>query len=334
MKNDLRELILQWTNLPDNELDAAIINFITCSKLDFITAYNDIYHSTNIIDERVLNRLFDAFIRLAAKYIDEETKCTIRKWEQMSDEDIEQEFLEMYRVSGYADLGKIFKFIDTKDMRVRAEKILLELSPKFRQIDILHMLKNWSELTDYELSAEILRELVSSGMASSTSHFAFVRELYVNITDEALRKRVDDILLAMANPEYLASSPAGGSERALYACLKLNIPGGRECLVRMVQYIKNPFNPAYSSMVSMINCDLLREYPVPEAENFLVTLVESAPPDIAELLKDPRLLPQSEYYHLQSLFTALQRLKVINAELAARYADKLKLPIWELPKRP
>jgi hypothetical protein len=319
--------ILQWVKFPDYKLDHKLFEYITTNTLDFITVYDRILHKSGITDESILTRLENSFSRLADRFIDSETDAIVKEWEGMTDAELSDSILDISVMSGHSELIRICSLIYNRDTKNRVEKILYELAPKFRQINILRMLINWSKLSDRDLVAEITRALVGSGMDSSTSHISFVSELYSNITDDALRKRVDRILLAMAEPEYLENDPSGGSERALFACLKLNIPGGRECLVHMVQHIKNPFDTTYRSIVNWLNSDILRDYPIPEAENFLVTQVKSAPHDIAELLKNPSSLPHNEYYQLQSLFTALQRLKAINPEVAKYYADKLNLPI-------
>ncbi|MDD2852642.1 MAG: hypothetical protein PHY09_12200 [Desulfuromonadaceae bacterium] len=323
MNNNLKRSVLQWIKLSDKELDSRIADYIESNKLDFITATDEIYHRTEIIDGSILNRLFDSFIRLASKYIDDKTKCTIRKWEQMSDADIEQELLEMFRISGDAEIGRLFKFIDTKDMSTRAEKILLNAAPKMRHIKLLEMLDKWKSLSDDDLLNEVATELVGTGWNSSGSHFTFVNELYPSIQDDTLRHRVVNALFAMAEPAQFDENAMEKCGRALYACAKLKIPGTQEKLAAILQRIKDPSDMSYSTLIHWVN-DALQDCPIPEAEKYLVKQLESVPEGWSDLISSPEL-PYLQRGQYVTFLTAHKALNSISKKLADKFAKILKL---------
>lgn len=323
MNKSLRKSVLQWIELSDKELDGRITEYIENNKLDFISAYNEIYHRTNIMDGNVRTRLYESFIRLAAKYIDDKTKCTIRKWEQMSDEDIEQEFLEIYRVSGYAELDVLFKFIDTKDMSTRAEKILSNATPKIRHIKLLEMLDKWKSLPDDDLINDVATELVGTGWNSSGSHFTFVNELYPSIQDDTLRQRVVNALFAMAEPAQFDENAMEKCGRALYACAKLKIPGTQEKLAAILRRIKDPSDMSYSTLIHWVN-DALQDCPIPEAEKYLVKQLESVPDGWSDLISSPQL-PYLQKGQYVTFLTAHKALNCISKSFADKFAKILKL---------
>lgn len=323
MNNKLKKSVLQWVKLSDKELDRRIIEYIESNKLDFIIASDEIYHRLEIIDGNILNRLFDSFIRIASKYIDDKTKCTIRKWEHMSDEEIEQELLEMFRVCGDAEVRKLFKFIDTKDISTRAEKILFNATPKIRHIKLLEMLERWRSLPDDELLNEVATELVGAGWNSSTSHFTFVNELYPSIQDDSLRLRVVNALFTMAEPAQFDENAMEKCGRALYAGAKLKIPGTRKKLAAVLQRIKDPGDISYSTLIHWVN-DALQDCPIPEAENYLVKQLESVPVEWSDLISSPQL-PYLQKQQFMTFLTAHKALNSISKKLADKFAKILKL---------
>lgn len=154
------------------------------------------------------------------KYSDTETEEVIRKWERLTDEELEQEFIRVYEDKGKDGLSSVWPFIYPEDLKLRFERVLLSTIPKTRHIDLLRMLKRWESLSDEDLATEVNVELFGTGWNSSTSHFTFVRDLYPNIHNEILRIRVDKVLLSSMDPRKPVDT-----DMALYACTHLNIPG-------------------------------------------------------------------------------------------------------------
>lgn len=222
-------VVSEWKNISNEELDKKISEFITTTKSDFATAHNQILIKSHILDNELRTQLASAFTRLAPKYIDSKTEGTIRKWEKMTDEDVEMEFVRIREEKGRDELYSLWDFIYPEDLKIRFEKILNSAIPKMRKVDLLKMLKRWESLTDEDLANEVKTELEGTGWNSSTSHFTFVKELYPSIEDTTLRKRVDSILLSSMDP----SKPVD-SDMALYACSHLNIPGTVETYQELV----------------------------------------------------------------------------------------------------
>lgn len=323
MNSELRQSVLQWVKLSDNELDSRIANYIENNKLDFIFAFDEIYFRTQIIDANVLKKLSDSFIRLAGKYIDDRTKGIIRKWERMSDDEIEQQLLKIYFDSGDTEIHRIFKLIYTKDMSVRAERIFLDASSKIRRIDLLKMIERWKSLSDADLTNEVTTELVGTGWNSSTSHFIFVNDLYVNIQDPHLRQRVDNVLLAMAEPAQLDENTQEKCGRAIYVCAKLQIPGTRERLANLIKLIKDPCERSHSTLIHWVN-DALLDCPIPDAEKYLATQLEAVPDDWPNVISSPKVDYRQRGQYMTFL-TAHNALLRISKTLADKFARKLKL---------
>lgn len=224
---------MEWKNIPSKELESKISEFIAATKSDFVTIHNRILIKSHILDNDFRDSLSRAFTRLAPKYIDSETEELIRKWERMTDEELEQELIRIYENKGNDGRSSVWPFIYPEDLKLRFEHVLSNSIPKTRHIDLLRMLKKWESLSDEELSTEVKTELFGTGWNSSTSHFTFVRDLYPSIESEMLRKRVDRVLLSLMDPRLSVDN-----DMALYACSHLNVPGTVEAYQELVRQVR------------------------------------------------------------------------------------------------
>jgi len=225
----LNDLISEWLNMPEEELDSKLTEFIESTK-GFVSANNIIRVKSHILDNDLRAKLANALTRLAPKYIGSETEKIILKWERMTDEEVELEFIRLHEEKGRDEMQSIWVFIYPEELKSRLEKIMSNSIPKTRHIDLLRMLKKWESLPDEDLAKEVKTELEGTGWNSSTSHFTFVKELYPSIEDTTLRRRVDSILLSSMDPKKPVDS-----DMALYACSHLNIPGTVETYQELVR---------------------------------------------------------------------------------------------------
>lgn len=224
---------MKWGNIPSKELDSKLSEFIATTKSDFVTIHDRILIKSHILDNGFRDNLSQAFTRLAPKYIDTETEEIIRSWERMTDEELEQEFTRIHENKGKDGRSSVWPFIYPDDLKLRFERVLFSAIPKIRHIDLLRMLKRWESLSDEDLATEIKAELFGTGLNSSTSHFTFVRDLYPNINNDILRKRVDKFLLSSMDPRMPVDS-----DMALYACSHLDILGTLEAYQELIRQTK------------------------------------------------------------------------------------------------
>lgn len=226
-------MVSEWKSISNDELDTKLSEYITNTRSDFVTVHAQILTKSHILDNELRARVTSAFARLAPKYIDTKTEEVIRKWERMTDEELEQEFIRIYENKGENGRSSVWPFIYPEDLKLRFEKVLSSSIPKSKHIDLLRMLKRWESLSDEDLATEVKTELFGTGWNSSTSHFTFVRYLYPNIDNDILRKRVDRVLLSIMDPRKPVDS-----DMALYACSHLNIPGTVEAYQELVRQVK------------------------------------------------------------------------------------------------
>lgn len=321
---NINETVLQWKYLSSNELDKMITNFIEDSGLSFFAAYNEIVHKTYLNDSDLFKKLCDSFFRLSTNYIDDNTKNIINRFKAMTDENIEQFFIETYRNHGKDEVYRIYIFISDNELRNRIDRILSVASAKFREVDLIKKLENWSSIDNDSLKTQIETELIGSGWTSSASHFAFVREFYVNITDDALRNRINNILLAMTEPEYLKNGTMDACGRALYVCVNLKLPGYKAHLIKLINSINDPNDLSVRHIVNWINI-ILKDCPVAESEEYLVKQMEAVPLNIVELLSNPTKLDYQERNRLTESLITHGVLKLVNSQLADKFAKILKL---------
>jgi len=322
--NNISEMVINWKWLSTQELDQNISDFIKDSGLSFFAAYNEIVHKTYLNDSDLFKKLCDSFFRLSASYIDDNTKDIINRFKSMADKDVEQFFIETYRNHGKDEVYRIYIFISDNELRNRMDRILSVASAKFRKVDLLKKLENWSSMDDDSLRTQIEIELIGSGWTSSASHFAFVRELYINITDDTLRNRVDNILLAMTEPEYLASGAMDACGRALYVCVNLKLPNYKAHFIKLINSIDDPNDLSVRHIVNWINI-ILKDCPVSEAEEYLVKQMDVVPLNIVELLSNPTKLDYQERNRLTESLVTHSVLKLVNSQLADKFSKILKL---------
>jgi len=225
---------MKWKDLPSDALDVRLSEFMKSTKTDFVETRRRITSKSHILDNEFFTKLIQAFTRLAPNYIDQSTERTLRKWAQMKDEDIERELIELETEKGKEEFDRVWAFLYPDELKSRLNKLHFNnVIPKVRHIKLIRMLKNWESLSDDELAVEVKTELFGTGWNSSTSHFTFVKELYPNIDDAALKRRVDRILLSLMNPDKPVMD-----DMALYACSHLNVSGTVETYQELIRQAK------------------------------------------------------------------------------------------------
>jgi hypothetical protein len=226
-------IVMKWKSLPSKELDQKISEFLTSTNAAFVEAKKIIMIKTHGLDNEFLTKLSQAFTRLAPNYVDQITERTIRKWEKMKEEDVELELIALKTEKDSEEFNRIWAFLYPEDLKLRLEKVLLHnVIPKVRHINLLKMIKRWESLSDEDLSSEVKTELFGTGWNSTTSHFTFVSDLYPNIDNDVLRKRVDKVLLSIMDPRKPVDY-----DMALYACSHLSIPGTVEAYKELVRQV-------------------------------------------------------------------------------------------------
>ncbi len=177
----------------------------------------------------------------------------------------------------------------------------------------------WDNLSDNELKEQIINSIADpSGMSAWAQTISFVPDIYNHISNDNLRKRVNQILLQLIDDTH-----GWVGERAIYICSEIPLEGIREKLINILQSVQDIFRSIdittkledctnEFSYIMQLNI-AIGKLQISEGKDFLlkqlIPLKKTAPPPLTK-----------EYYlYHMSAKSALKALRKIDPDLVKEY---------------
>ena len=189
---------------------------------------------------------------------------------------------------------------------------------------IKEMISTWKSMAPDVLRQQVIETILGQGWTSSGSHWMFVMEVYPLIDDAELKFRVDTILLDKASKIAFDAEALEISGRAIYACAKLSLPRAREVILKLVEKVGDPVMFKYPLYLSWLN-QAIKELPIANTESFLVKQLDAIPSTWFDYVSNPQNAQDSNFHKYWAFVSAHGALKLINANLATFYGEKLGL---------
>ena len=137
--------------------------------------------------------------------------------------------------------------------------------------------QRWKTLNKASLRTELKRVIAGTGMSASTQFSKFVPEYYTLITDNELKKRINDILME------LMGDINGIGDRVIYICMELQLSSAKDIILHIInnsdhlfkaikKAIKQEQWDPYIAYIRALNI-YIDKFHMKEANNFLVNQI-------------------------------------------------------------